>query len=105
MASCARRGFAAETMRMARVICCVFLMEVILRLMSRSEGTVTSRVHDEDVAEGGERLVELLPDLPVELLLVQDEARDLRVLGVDELEQFAHVALHLVHRDVADPAD
>jgi hypothetical protein len=36
--SCARRNFAADTMRMARVICCVFLTLWIRRFRSRRLG-------------------------------------------------------------------
>ena len=35
--SCARRSFAAATIFMARVICCVFLTDAMRLRMSRSE--------------------------------------------------------------------
>src|ERR671937_2845560 len=108
-ASCARRSLAAATIFMALVIFCVFRTERMRVRMARSESTLASgrllRRRAEDVLELAERLVERLAHVVRQVLLLAQRPQDFGVASLHEVDELAHVALHVADFEVADPDD
>src|SRR3954468_21922148 len=95
--SCARRSFAAATILIALVICCVFLTERIRRRRSMRDGISGRRglSRGEVRAELLDRLVQRRLQLVVELLLLADAAEELRIARFDETVELGLVAAHI----------
>src|SRR6185503_15730716 len=94
---CARRSFAAATISMALVICCVFLTLLMRRLMSRRVAiALLLELRLERLDRRGQLLLRRLGQV---LLLLHGD-RDVRVVLVDELEELLLEEADLLDRDV-----
>src|SRR5258706_9997153 len=95
--SWARRSFAAETIFMALVICCVFLTERIRRRMSTRAGMeeLAGLLHGlglEDARQLLQRGLDLVRQLALDVLLLRHLLEDLGVPRVHEPVQLLLVA-------------
>src|SRR6185369_8270242 len=103
MASWARRSLAAETIFMALVICCVFLVLRIRRRMSMSAGMAGFRwlglgLDLEGVGELREGRLELVRELALDVLLLRDLLEQVGMPRLQEGVELLLVAPGLGHR-------